>query len=88
MKVRSCLQSFALMPAFAKEGSVTRALADSLETTLVSNLGGASVVRRNIGTNPLPATTWADAVFGPYTPAENQTPAPARGHRASARTGR
>lgn len=53
---------------------MTRALADSLETTLVSNLGGASVVRRNIGTNPLPATTWADAVFGPYTPAENQTP--------------
>lgn len=65
---------FRLDASIREYGSVTRALADSLETALVSNLGGASVVRRGIGANPLPATAWADAVFGPQTPAEHQTP--------------
>ena len=65
---------FRLDASIRENGSVTRALADSLETVLVTKLGGASIIRRGIGTNPLPATAWADAVFGAYTQAENQTP--------------
>ncbi|RUT35045.1 flavodoxin family protein [Arsenicitalea aurantiaca] len=55
-------------------GSATRAIADTLEKSLLSGLGNAEIVRREIGLTPVPATAWADAVFGPHTPAEQRSP--------------
>ena len=53
---------------------MTRALADSLETTLVSKSRGR--LRRPAEHRDQPAARdhLGHAVFGPYTPAENQTP--------------
>jgi len=65
---------FRLDASIREAGSATRALADSLETTLVSALDTASVIRRDVGLAPLPSTVWAGAVFGPHTPPEQQTP--------------
>lgn len=64
---------FRLDASIRAEGSVTRAIADSLQSKLVSELGNASVTRRDIGLQPLPATAWAGAVFGPHVPADQQT---------------
>jgi FMN-dependent NADH-azoreductase len=54
-------------------GSVTRALADRLETQLVDAHPDTTIVRREIGLRPLPATAWAGAVFGPHTPEAERT---------------
>ncbi len=65
---------FRLDASIRAEGSVTRGIADSLQSTLVSTLAAASVTRRDIGLNPLPATAWAGAVFGPHVPEDQRTP--------------
>jgi FMN-dependent NADH-azoreductase len=64
---------FRLDASIRQEGSVTRSVADSLEASLTAQLGNATVNRRDIGLSPVPATAWAGAVFGPYTPAEQRT---------------
>lgn len=61
---------FRLDASLRKEGSVTRAIADSLH----SALNDVAVIGRDIGSNPLPATAWAGAVFGPHVPGESRTP--------------
>ncbi|KKB80124.1 ACP phosphodiesterase [Devosia soli] len=61
------------------DGSVSRAVADTLESALMAELNGADVIRRDVGLTPLPATAWAGAVFGPYVPAEQRTPEQAEG---------
>lgn len=59
------------------EGSVTRAVADSAESGWHSRNPGGSVVRRELGLDPLPARTWIDAVgasvnSGPLTLAQEE----------------
>lgn len=56
------------------DGSVTRAVADTLQNELKTHLSGANIANREIGLTPLPSTAWAGAVFGPHTPAEQRTP--------------
>ncbi|WP_127143242.1 FMN-dependent NADH-azoreductase [Pelagibacterium montanilacus] len=66
---------FRLDASIRQDGSVTRSIADSLEAALVSaDHGEVSVTRRDIGLSPLPATAWANAVFGPYAPEDTRTP--------------
>ena len=58
---------FRLDASIRKEGSVSRAIADIVETTWRENHADAPVVRRHIGTDPLPSTCWALAVGANYT---------------------
>ena len=60
--------------SFRKEGSVSRAVADSAEQAWREEHPDGTVVRRELGTEPLPATVWAAAVGGTYTPVEHRTP--------------
>jgi len=62
-----------------QDGSVTRAVADAMQGELVACLGGANIVRREIGLTPPPSTAWAGAVFGPYAPEGQRSPEQAEG---------
>lgn len=66
---------FRLDASIREAGSVTRAVADTLQDALVSGLHDVSILRRDLGLEPLPSTAWAVAAFGPYTPPDLQTPA-------------
>lgn len=55
------------------EGSNSRAIADIVEQEWLNARPGEQVTRRHIGTDPIPATTWATAVFGSRTPDEART---------------
>lgn len=48
-------------------GSVTRAVADTLESVIVEDLPDAHVVRRDVGTDPVPATLWGAAAYAGLT---------------------
>ncbi|MCU1678985.1 MAG: phosphodiesterase [Frankiales bacterium] len=56
------------------EGSVSRALADTAEATWLAANPTGTVVRRDLGINPLPADAWSLAVGTRYVPEENWTP--------------
>ncbi|MFK4808733.1 FMN-dependent NADH-azoreductase [Devosia sp. ZW T5_3] len=64
---------FRLDASIRDTGSVTRAIADRLQASVVAGLGNASITRREIGLSPLPSTAWAGAVFGSHMPAEQRT---------------
>lgn len=54
--------------------SISRELADIIEGEWTTTHPGEEVIRRSIGSNPIPATTWADAVVGQQLPPEARTP--------------
>lgn len=60
--------------SFRTDGSVSRAVADSAEQAWHNEHPDGTVVHRELGTEPLPATAWAAAVGGKYTPVEHRTP--------------
>jgi FMN-dependent NADH-azoreductase len=64
---------FRLDASIRSEGSVTRAVASSLESELLVGAPGASVVRRDLGREPLPSPVWADALSGFHIPASERT---------------
>ncbi|GAA4180507.1 FMN-dependent NADH-azoreductase [Gryllotalpicola koreensis] len=64
---------FRLDASIKPEGSVSRAVSDTLESAIVSELDDVTVTRRDIGLNPLPSDAWATAVFAGFTPAEGRT---------------
>ena len=66
---------FRLDASIRQAGSVTRAIADTLESALVAELDDARVIRREVGLTPLPATAWADSAFAGYTPEAQRTDA-------------
>ncbi|AEQ52953.1 FMN-dependent NADH-azoreductase [Pelagibacterium halotolerans] len=66
---------FRLDASIRNTGSVTRALADTLEDALVSNAPGIAPIKREIGLDPLPSTAWADAVFAPHIPQDQRSAA-------------
>jgi len=47
---------FRLDASIRREGSVTRAVADTLQSALGSKLGDKDIVHRDVGLAPLPAT--------------------------------
>jgi FMN-dependent NADH-azoreductase len=54
---------------------VSRELADIVEAEWTAAHPDEPVIRRYIGTSPLPSTAWADAVVGQQLPREARTPA-------------
>jgi len=55
--------------------SKSRELADLVEAEWTAQHPDSLITRRDIGTDPLPATTWRDAVQGGFTPEEQRTDA-------------
>jgi FMN-dependent NADH-azoreductase len=64
---------FRLDASIRTEGSTSRALGDIVEREWQDAHPSADVIRRHIGTEPLPATAWADAVGGSMLPAADRT---------------
>jgi FMN-dependent NADH-azoreductase len=64
---------FRLDASIRQEGSVTRAVADTLESTIVEDLHTTDVVRRDLGANPLDGSIWGTAAFAGHIPAESRT---------------
>ena len=66
---------FRLDASIKIEGSASREIADVVEEHWVSHHPGDHVVRRHIGTEPLPSDAWAAAVTGGMTPEAERTDA-------------
>jgi FMN-dependent NADH-azoreductase len=64
---------FRLDASFRVEGSVSRQIADVVETAWRAGHPDAEVVTRHVGADPVPATYWAAAVTASMTPAESLT---------------
>jgi FMN-dependent NADH-azoreductase len=64
---------FRLDASIRVEGSHSRQLADIVEQEWRSACPGEPVVTRHIGTDPISATTWADAVTAAATPADQRS---------------
>jgi FMN-dependent NADH-azoreductase len=56
------------------EGSHSRALADIVEQEWRDAHPTATVIRRHVGVDPVPATTWGTAVMANMTPEEKRSP--------------
>lgn len=65
---------FRLDASIRVDGSASRELADAVESEWVTAHPGDAVVRRHVGTEPLPATAWGEAVAGSMTPEDARTP--------------
>jgi FMN-dependent NADH-azoreductase len=65
---------FRLDSSIRRDGSVSREVADSLERAWIEHHPNDTVVRRDLGTNPLPADVWAHAATAQQLPEEQQTP--------------
>jgi FMN-dependent NADH-azoreductase len=64
---------FRLDASLRVEGSHSRALADLVQEGWRGTHPQDPIVRRDIGTNPLPATAWAEAVWASRTPPESRS---------------
>jgi FMN-dependent NADH-azoreductase len=64
---------FRLDSSIRREGSVTREVADSLERAWTEHHPDDAVVRRDLGTNPLPSDVWALAATA-QLPEDQQSP--------------
>jgi FMN-dependent NADH-azoreductase len=65
---------FRLDSSIRRDGSVSREVADSLERAWAEQHPGDVVVRRDLGTNPLPSDAWAHAATAQYLPEDQRTP--------------
>jgi FMN-dependent NADH-azoreductase len=65
---------FRLDASIRSEGSHSRALADIVESSWREGHPDALVTRRHVGTEPLPSTLWAEAVFASRTPEDDRSP--------------
>ena len=68
---------FRLDASIRTEGSTSRALGDIVETEWSAVHAGSEVTRRHVGTDPVPADSWADAVAASATPESERTAAQA-----------
>jgi FMN-dependent NADH-azoreductase len=60
--------------SFRTAGSVSRALADTAEATWLEENPTGVVVRRDLGTDPLPSEAWGRTVGARYVPEDSWTP--------------
>lgn len=65
---------FRLDSSIRTEGSVSREVADTVEQTWLDQHPGRTVVRRDVGREPLPADLWTTAVGAGATPEADRTP--------------
>ncbi|PZE31397.1 flavodoxin family protein [Curtobacterium sp. MCSS17_006] len=68
---------FRLDASIRTEGSTSRALGDIVESEWSAVHAGSEVTRRHVGTDPVPADSWADAVAASATPESERTAAQA-----------
>ncbi|MCW2717434.1 MAG: FMN-dependent NADH-azoreductase [Pseudonocardiales bacterium] len=66
---------FRLDTSFRTEGSVSRQVADTLQKAWADTHPDATVVHRDLGTQPLPADVWAASATAGFTPPEARTQA-------------
>lgn len=64
---------FRLDASIRVEGSYSREIADIVEDEWRAAHPTDTIVRRHLGTDPLPATVWADAVTAAFIPSEKRT---------------
>ena len=64
---------FRLDASIRNEGSVTRAVAATLESALLANAPDTKILRRDLAREPLPSTVWALALAGSHTPEGERT---------------
>ena len=64
---------FRLDASIRVEGSASREIADIVEQHWLETHPGAPVVRRHLGTEPLPADAWAAAVSAKWAPEADRT---------------
>jgi FMN-dependent NADH-azoreductase len=64
---------FRLDASIRVEGSASREIADIVEQHWLENHPGADVVRRHLGTEPLPSDAWSAAVSAKWTPEADRT---------------
>jgi len=65
---------FRLDASIRIEGSTSRALGDIVEAEWTATHPDSAITRRHIGTEPVTASAWADAVSAPWIPEEARTP--------------
>jgi len=65
---------FRLDASIRQEGSISREVADTVESSWLEGHEGDTVVRRDLGAFPLPATAWSTAVSAAYVDAASRTP--------------
>jgi FMN-dependent NADH-azoreductase len=66
---------FRLDASIRTDGSTSRALGDIVEAEWSAVHADSAVTRRHVGSEPLPADAWADAVAASATPESERTPA-------------
>jgi FMN-dependent NADH-azoreductase len=64
---------FRLDASFRSEGSHSRAIADIVERAWLDANPDEQVVRRHLGTDPIQATAWGDAVTAGWVPDDQRT---------------
>jgi FMN-dependent NADH-azoreductase len=64
---------FRLDASIRTEGSVSRAIADIVEQGWREGHPNEEIVRRHIGTEPIPATAWGLAAFAGYVPEDQRS---------------
>ena len=64
---------FRLDASIRVDGSHSRALGDLVEREWTAAHPADRVIRRHLGTDPLPATAWPEAVAGSHLPADERT---------------
>ena len=65
---------FRLDASIRPDGSASREIADIVEQEWLANHPGDDVVRRHVGTEPVPSDAWALAVSAGMTPEADRTP--------------
>jgi len=65
---------FRLDASIRQDGSVTRAVADTLQETISEELGRPTVIRRDLGTGPVDPALWPLAAFAGFVPEDQRTP--------------
>jgi FMN-dependent NADH-azoreductase len=65
---------FRLDASIRVDGSASREIADIVEQEWLATHPGDRVVRRHLGTNPLPSDAWPLAVAAGFTPEADRTP--------------
>jgi FMN-dependent NADH-azoreductase len=73
-EVESTVSLFRLDASIRVEGSASREIADIVEREWLVTHPGDRIVRRHLGTDPLPSDAWPLAVAANQTPAGERTP--------------